>query len=336
MRKNRRRVLALAAVCCVALAGCGKARGGMNVKTVKEPEELEETQLQGYTFGIPESWEEGDDSSEDTMFYYPDQAAIMVSYQDSDVDLSDDVQREQFAEGVGSGFEKFKLVDESEITVCDEAAYEFDMNARISGEDYSVQMISIPTGTGILCFMFGVLQDSDYDYSEQFDQIVESIEKQLVFNKTFDDMHSAYAILTDYGMNEFATDGVQIMDDGSTMELLIDVENDVIVTIIGDADENVEVISATSSSEAQFLSVCTMTLVGLDILSDDASDFEKNLSPENLKEMGTDLEDAVSEVIDGVSYVLTKETDGSYRLILQRDPDTAEDYEALVAEKELQ
>ena len=50
-------------------------------------------------------------------------------------------------------------------------------------------------------------------------------------------MRSAYAILTDYGMNEFATDGVQIMDDGSTMELLIDVENDVIVTIIGDADE---------------------------------------------------------------------------------------------------
>ena len=34
--------------------------------------------------------------------------------------------------------------------------------------------------------------------------------------------------------------------------------------------------------------------------------------------------------------MLTKATDGSYRLILQRDPDTAEDYEALVAEKELQ
>ena len=110
MRKKRGRAFALVVACCMALAGCGMAGGEVKVKTVKEPEELEQVQLQGYTFGIPESWEVGDNSTEDTLFYYPDQATVMVSYQDSNTDLSDDTQREQFIEGVESGFEKSKLM----------------------------------------------------------------------------------------------------------------------------------------------------------------------------------------------------------------------------------
>ena len=44
---------------------------------------------------------------------------------------------------MASGFEEFKLVNESETVVNDEKAYKFEMKVKMAGDDYSVSMVTL-------------------------------------------------------------------------------------------------------------------------------------------------------------------------------------------------
>lgn len=67
---------------------------------------------------------------------------LTVMYSESEVSILKDSDRESFIEGMASGFEEFKLVNESETVVNDEKAYKFEMKVKMAGDDYSVSMVT--------------------------------------------------------------------------------------------------------------------------------------------------------------------------------------------------
>lgn len=323
-------VLLMALLCCGMFAGCSGKERTLTEDFIEGENQKEN--LAGYSFEVPEAWEKGDASTENTLYFYPNQGMLMVMYSETSASILNDSNREDFIEGMSSTFEQFKMVEESETTVNGEDAYKFQMNAELAGDDYAIKMITFDAGAGIVSFMMGTLQTSDEDYSADFDKVVQSIKKPLPFARTIEDVRFVFSILQESDEYSFISDGVQEMSDGSTMEILYEAEEGAIITILGDEDENLTLVSVSADEEEYFLSMCAMALIG----SRTQEGVPLDLSSDNLKEMGTEPIDAILEVSNGISYLLQKSDDGSYTMIIQRDEETKEDYEAFAEENGLE
>lgn len=328
-----KKILSLLIVLCLScgmLIGCGN-----QTKTLTDDfaeGENQKESIAGYSFEIPEEWEKGDSSAENLMYFYPAQGMLMVMYSEMEASILNDSNREDFIEGIASAPEGFKLVEESETTVNGEVAYKFQMNAKLSGDDYAITMITFDAGAGIVSFMMGTLQTSDEDYSADFDKVLQSIRKPLPFARTIEDVRFMFSILQESDEYSFVSDGVQEMSDGSTMEVLYEAGKGAIITILGDEDQNLTLVSVSADEEEYFLSLCAMALIG----SRTQEGLPLDLSSDSLKEMGTEPTDAIIEVSNGISYLLQKSDDGSYMMIIQRDEETKEDYESYVEENGLE
>ena len=325
-------VLLAACLCCGMLAGCGKEEKAITNDFDSSTNQNEK--IAGYSFEVPEAWKKGEKSTENTLYFYPNQGMLMVMYSESEASILNDSNRESFIEGMASSFEEFKLIDESETTVNDETAYQFDMNAKLAGNDYSLSLITFDGGSGFVSFMMGTLQSSDEDYRADFDKVLQSIQKPLPFIKTIEDVRFTYSMLQTSEKYNFVSEGVQETSDGSTMEILYESENGAMITILGDEDENLTLVSVSAEGEEYFSSMCVMALIGSGAYTDNSEEIPLDLSTDSLKELGTAPTDAISEVSNGISYLLEKSDDGSYRMIIQRDAETKEDYETFVKESE--
>lgn len=188
-----------------------------------------------------------------------------------------------------------------------------------------------------LCFcMLAGCSGNQEDASGENAEETESIE--LPFDRTFDDAHEILAILQSAGEFDFVSDGEETSDDGTMHETLIDSNNNSLMTILGDEEGYITLISTTAEDEETFVGLTVAALMVLDIATTDVSDFLNNFSSENLENMGASPEDSIIEVINGVSYLLDKSMDGDvekYRLTIQRDYDTREDYETYLEEQEI-
>lgn len=325
-------VLLAVCLCCGMLSGCGKER---TVTNDFDSSTNQNENIAGYSFEVPEAWEKAENSTENTLYFYPDQGMLMVMYSESEASILNDSDRESFIDGMASSFEEFKLIDESETTVNDEEAYKFEINAKVADSDYSLSMITFDGGYGLVSFMMGTLQSSDEDYSADFDKVLQSIQKPLSFIKTIEDVRFTYSMLQTSDEYNFVSEGVQETSDGSTMEILYESENGAMITILGDEDENLTLVSVSAEGEEYFSSMCVMALIGSGAYNNNSSEeFPLDLSADSLKELGTEPTDAIIEVANGISYLLAKSDDGSYRMIIQRDAETKEDYEAFVKESE--
>lgn len=317
-------VLLAACLCCGMLAGCGKEK---SITNDFDSSTNQNENIAGYSFEVPEAWEKGEKFTENTLYFYPSQGMLTVMYSESEVSILNVSDRESFIEGMASGFEEFKLVNESETVVNDEKAYKFEMKVKMAGDDYSVSMVTFDCGFGLVSFMLGTLQTSDEDYSADFDKVLQSIEKPLPFTKTIDDVCFMYSMLQSSDEYSFVSEGVQEASDGSTMEILYESENGAMITILGDEDENLTLVSVSAEGEEYFSSMCVMALIGSGVYNNNSSkEIPLNLSADSLKELGTEPTDAIIEVANGISYFLQKNDDGSYRMIIQRDAETKEDY----------
>ena len=164
----------------------------------------------------------------------------------------------------------------------------------------------------------------------------EESEVELPVDRTFDDAHEILATLQAGGKCNFTSSGVSTLDDGGKLETLVDNSNGSLMTLIGDENSNITIVSTTAKDETTFVGVGIMALMITDVLSADLGDFLSYLSAENLKNMGTDIGDSKHEVIGGVTYFLTKsgtDPDYEYRLQVERDDETKEDYEQYLKEK---
>ena len=132
--------------------------------------------INGLEYSIPESWTEKI-SSETQKFYYPEDGALMIDYVKSDGSFTNEESRLQFINGVISGFDSYESesISESEITVAGARAYQYDMNATISGQEYKFTLVLFDYFNGLTSLYMGTLRDSDKDYSKEFENILSSI-----------------------------------------------------------------------------------------------------------------------------------------------------------------
>lgn len=182
-------VLLAACLCCGMLAGCsGKQKDTSGENTEEQKVEEEKTltadfnsdtnqkkKLEDYSFEVPKEWEEGANSAKNTLYFYPNQGMLMVMYSESEVSILNDIDRESFVNGMASGFEAFEMISETEVTVDDKPAYQFEMNARLAENDYSITMITFDIDSGLMSFMMGTLQSANEDYSVDFEKVIDSI-----------------------------------------------------------------------------------------------------------------------------------------------------------------
>lgn len=332
------------AICGLVLIVClnvGILDGCKREKTIMDDFDSETNQqesIAGYSYEVPKEWEKGDNSVDDIIYYYSGNDMLMVMYSEMDGSLSDENTREAFIKGVASTLEKFKLVEESKTEVNGDTAYKYDMNIKLAGKDYATDMVFFESANGVIGFMMATSQTSENDYSEDFDKIIDSIHKPLPFINTIDDVNDMISVLQVSDEFDFRTDGVKDIDDGSTMESLVDIINGTNVTILGDENENVTSVHVSTENEEYFNSVCTMVLFGLQVLSEDTTEVMDALATENLVEMSdfqVESDDMIVYDIDGVSYNIYKYGD-EYTFVVSRDFETKEEYEDYVKENNLE
>lgn len=178
-------VLVLGA-CSTGEAEGGSQKSNTNVSVTEVAPSTSETNsvdendkvyfINGLEYSIPESWTEKI-SSETQKFYYPEDGALMIDYVKSDGSFTNEESRLQFINGVISGFDSYESesISESEITVAGARAYQYDMNATISGQEYKFTLVLFDYFNGLTSLYMGTLRDSDKDYSKEFENILSSI-----------------------------------------------------------------------------------------------------------------------------------------------------------------
>lgn len=126
-------------------------------------------------YSIPENWTE-EISDENLKYYYPEEAMLLVAYMDLDDTLSNDEIRADFIEGFTSEFESYDFISESEITVAGKIAYQYNINNIVSDKEFENSLVIFDYYDGVVAFQMATLAHSDKDYSNDFENILSSIE----------------------------------------------------------------------------------------------------------------------------------------------------------------
>lgn len=317
-------MLLVAAMCCGLLAGCGGSKVEMSdFDSATNQEKV----IDGFSFEVPEKWKEGENTDE-LQYYYPEDGMLMIAFEETEEKLEDDRTREDFIKSFGTQMEKMKVISESEIEVDGNVAYHEVMSLGMDKKKFDSEMVVFNSDNGIICLLLSTLKESDKDYSNDFKKIIDSISKPLPFEKTIEDVNKLLTTLKAGGVCNFTA--TNFGDGTSTpMTTWIDAEHDLSIVAVGNRERYVTTIQVLANDEDNFVKVCTMALMGIDVLSPNASDFLTNLSSEELKNMPDGANGLKMEVIDGVSYVLQKDSNSAkiYSFMLKRDKETKDDYE---------
>ncbi len=183
--------LILSVVWVLGACSTGEAEGGSkksntNVSVTEVAPSTSETNsvdendkvysINGLEYSIPESWTEKI-TSEIQKFYYPEDGTLMIVYEETEASITNEVSRTQYINGVVSGFDSYESesFSESEITVAGTKAYQYDMNATISGQELKFTLVLFDYSNGIGSLYMSTLIDSDKDYSKEFENILSSI-----------------------------------------------------------------------------------------------------------------------------------------------------------------
>lgn len=126
-------------------------------------------------YSIPESWTE-EVSDENLKYYYPEDGMLMVGYSETDGTISNSVTRASFVEGFTSELESFDIISETEITVGDTTAYQYNLNNEVSNEEYETSVVVFEYYDGIISLFMTKVSNLDEDYSNEFENILSSIE----------------------------------------------------------------------------------------------------------------------------------------------------------------
>lgn len=130
--------------------------------------------LKGMEYSIPERWTE-EVSDENLKYYYPEDGMLMVSYTELNETITNDETRASFIEGVGSSFDSFDLISESEITVAGTTAYQYNLNNEMDNKDFQTSLIVFDYDGGIINFFMATLSNSTEEYSSDFENILNSV-----------------------------------------------------------------------------------------------------------------------------------------------------------------
>lgn len=317
-------------ICCGWITGCKKE---VKVSSDFDTETNQNERIKECHYQVPDTWTKEGNVGDTTMFYYPDNGMLMVYYEDSEESILGNGIAQTYMDNFTSGWDNVKLEDAKTLDISGGKAYSQEWEFETEDTSYVSKTILFDCGDGIMNFTMNTEKGSDVSYAEDFNEVLNSVQVYLPFQRTISDFEETINILKIGGKNNFISSGVDILDDGTTMETFVDSSNETQLTLIGDENENVTHIHASAKDETGMVSVSTLVLMGADVLSTRASEFLTDLAPENLVEMKSGSENSKIETIDGVSYMISKMDSSTYlySFDLQRDNATKEDYEAYLA-----
>ena len=166
--KKRIAFILTATLLCFALSSCSSSTDD------KETFETKTENIAGYNFEVPETWEDGD-NTDSLQYYYPENGMLMVAYTPLDQSLSNEATRNEFVSGFTSGMASAEINSESEITVSNSTAYQYDIAVSMDEKDWGSSFVMFDGGGGVISFFMATLKDSESNYSSDFESILDSV-----------------------------------------------------------------------------------------------------------------------------------------------------------------
>lgn len=322
MRKVTNIILMLC-LCCGMLVGCEKE---VKESSDYDIETNQDEMLQECSYQIPSTWEKKEENGQ--TYYYPENGSLIVYYSEIGASIWDEGVIENYKSSF-TDYEDLEMGEESTIEVAGEKAFVHEYTFKIDGVSYSAKSVLFDCGDGIINFNMNTETASNISYDDDFNNIINSIQVTLPFNKTIVDMENLLATLQAGGECDFSASGVDVLDDGTTMETFIDSTNGLYLTLFGDEENYITLLHSTAKDEAGIRSLASMTVMGLELTSTELSEFLTNFSDEALEAMGAGSENNISEIIGGVRYTLSKSnsSEDKYTFDVQRDNETKDEYE---------
>lgn len=194
--RMRKRVVSLL-LCCILLIplyGCG-AGGSSDAAEQLEALQKENDELKkklevssssseattaathyGCSYFVPKSWEE-DNSTEVEKYYYPDNGMLMVQLTpETYVSINSPDEQEEFFSGQADAFNDFNLISSGVISNENEVSMlRYKATCVSDGINWLMDFAVFNSEDGLFCFLMATDKDSDSDYSESFQRIVDSI-----------------------------------------------------------------------------------------------------------------------------------------------------------------
>lgn len=163
------------------------ACGGMNESESNEiaqenpsetaNENYKEYSMKGLKYSVLENWiEDKEISEEDMKYYYPETGILMVSYSEEEGSISNSIARSTFIDGFSDSFESFNLISESETTIGDKPAYQFEADGVLENEELKITVILFNHNDGLMSYIMGTFSNSVENYSSDFENVINSIE----------------------------------------------------------------------------------------------------------------------------------------------------------------
>lgn len=173
-------VVLVAALCCGLVVGCGGGKKNNSEQSKEKTSDFDaatnqKMDVQGYSYEIPQNWEEKN-SKDNLTYYYPEDAMLMVTHQDTGgISITNADFQKEYSKNVASGLSDYELIDSSETVVAGKVAYREKTVFSIEKQLYDGTFITFDYNGGIVSFMFGVSQSSNKDYSDDFNAVIKSV-----------------------------------------------------------------------------------------------------------------------------------------------------------------
>lgn len=175
-----KKVFGFCLVSILLLTGCGGGTNSRNETSKKDTQNTSSTQqetvdwssqsLHDVDFSVPSSWEKKEGDTSDTVYYYPEEGMLMVSFTPLDMSIKDNNERANFIDGLSDS--EISADNESEI---DDAAFLYDTTQIIDNDHYQGQLLIFDVDGGLMSFYMATPDDSYSGYKDQFTEIWGSI-----------------------------------------------------------------------------------------------------------------------------------------------------------------
>lgn len=174
----RKLLIIIGMAAMIGLAGCGSEAPAPATESTTEAKQETETwsswEYSGIGFDIPDSWKHDDsDETEGSIFFYPDDGMLMISYQD-DIDVSkmNADNMKDYVEGIES--DKNLSVESMEpCSIAEYSAYKMEGTYNNDGNLRPMKWFLVSVSGKAYAFAIDSSEKGEYD--TQLEQIISSI-----------------------------------------------------------------------------------------------------------------------------------------------------------------
>lgn len=159
----------------VLLSACGSEMESNSVSSSSVQEELQgpiTDEFWEMIYTVPASWEKQISDAEQ-IFYYPEFGMLGVNYEAQKESLADPEERARFVDIYTAPLDNMTELDETEITVAGEPAYQYQFEGDMSGEKSRVTLVIFDYYEGVISFY--LLEAEGQDYQAEFAETIDSI-----------------------------------------------------------------------------------------------------------------------------------------------------------------